>query len=247
MMLSTLLAVEGFLASSKPGVPATSSRHAVATMSDADDLVWTPSSRGEPGKTPRDLAYGPLSNYCASLEGVERRTTRTCQAGPVKFGSEHPIVRQTMATTLTSDVQGTIDQVIRCADEGFDLVRITVVGMKDAKACHEIRKGLDERGYSIPLCADMHFQPKVALKVAEAVEKIRVNPGNFADGRKTFEEVLYETDEEYFAERAYIEETFKPLVLKCKEENRMIRIGTHTAPPTAPQPLAHDSPHEVGR
>ena len=71
MMLSTLLSVEGFLASSKPGVPATSSRHAVATMS--DDLVWTPSSRGEPGKTPRDLAFGPLSNYCASLEGVERR------------------------------------------------------------------------------------------------------------------------------------------------------------------------------
>ena len=245
MMLSTLLSVEGFLASSKLGVPATSSRHAVATMS--DDLVWTPSCRGEPGKTPRDLAYGPLSNYCASLEGVERRTTRTCQAGPVKFGSEHPIVRQTMATTLTSDVQGTIDQVIRCADEGFDLVRITVVGMKDAKACHEIRKGLDERGYSIPLCADMHFQPKVALKVAEAVEKIRVNPGNFADGRKTFEEVLYETDEEYFSERAYIEETFKPLVLKCKEENRMIRIGTHTAAPTAPQPLAHHSPQEVGR
>merc|ERR1719389_553326 len=224
-MLSTLLSVEGFLASSKPGVPATSSRHAVATMS--DDLVWTPSSRGEPGKTPRDLAYGPLSNYCASLEGVERRTTRTCQAGPVKFGSEHPIVRQTMATTLTSDVEATVDQVIRCADEGFDLVRITVVGMKDAKACAEIRKGLDARGYSIPLCADMHFQPKVALKVAEAVEKIRVNPGNFADGRKTFEEVLYETDEEYFAERNYIAETFTPLVLKCKEENRMIRIGTN--------------------
>ena len=187
------------------------------------------------------------SNLNCKDKIVERRKTRTCQAGPVKFGSEHPIVRQTMATTLTSDVQGTIDQVIRCADEGFDLVRITVVGMKDAKACHEIRKGLDERGYSIPLCADMHFQPKVALKVAEAVEKIRVNPGNFADGRKTFEEVLYETDEEYFAERAYIEETFKPLVLKCKEENRMIRIGTHTAPPTAPQPLPHHSPQEVGR
>ena len=224
MMLSALLSVEGFLASSKLGVPASSSRHAVATMS---DLVWTPSSRGEPGKTPRDLAFGQLTQYCKSLNGVERRKTRTCQAGPVKFGSEHPIVRQTMATTLTSDVQATVDQTIRCADEGFDLVRVTVVGMKDAKACVEIRKELDARGYSIPLCADMHFQPKVALLVADAVEKIRVNPGNFADGRKSFEEVLYETDEEYFAERAYIEETFTPLVLKCKELNRMIRIGTH--------------------
>ena len=224
MLLSALLSVEGFSASSKLGVPATSSRHAVATMS---DLVWTPSSRGEPGKTPRDLAFGQLTQYCKSLNGVERRKTRTCQAGPVKFGSEHPIVRQTMATTLTSDVQATVDQTIRCADEGFDLVRVTVVGMKDAKACVEIRKELDARGYSIPLCADMHFQPKVALVVADAVEKIRVNPGNFADGRKSFEEVLYETDEEYFAERAYIEETFTPLVLKCKELNRMIRIGTN--------------------
>ena len=132
-----------------------------------------------------------------------------------------------MATTLTADVQGTVEQVIRCADEGFDMVRVTVVGMKDAMACLDIRKELDAKGYSIPLCADMHFQPKVALKVADAVEKIRVNPGNFADGRKTFEEVLYETDEEYFAERDYIEETFKPLVLKCKELNRMMRIGTN--------------------
>ena len=65
-----------------------------------------------------------------------------------------------------------------------DLVRITVVGMKEALACHEIREGLFQKGYDIPLCADMHFQPKVAIKTAEAVEKIRINPGNFADGRK---------------------------------------------------------------
>merc|ERR1719336_2153849 len=132
-----------------------------------------------------------------------------------------------MATTLTSDVEATVEQVIKCADEGFDLVRVTVVGMKDAKACVEIRAALDARGYSIPLCADMHFQPKVALVVADAVEKIRVNPGNFADGRKTFDELVYETDEQYYEERDYIEETFKPLVLKCKELNRCMRIGTN--------------------
>jgi 4-hydroxy-3-methylbut-2-en-1-yl diphosphate synthase IspG/GcpE len=119
---------------------------------------------------------------------VTRRTTRTVECGPVKFGSEHPLVRQTMATTLTSDVEGTIEQVIACADEGFDLVRVTVVGMKDAKACMKIREGLDARGYNTPLCADMHFAPKVALAVADAVEKVRINPGNFVDGRKTFDE-----------------------------------------------------------
>ena len=97
-MLSTLFSVEGLLANAKLGVPATSSRHAVTVMS---DLAWSPSSRGEAGKTARDEAFGPLQQYCANLNGVERRTTRTCEAGPVKFGSEHPIVRQTMATTLT--------------------------------------------------------------------------------------------------------------------------------------------------
>jgi len=192
-----------------------------------DNVDWTPSARGEEGKTPRDLAYGPLKGYCTDLYEVKRRPTRTVECGPIKFGSEHPLVRQTMATTLTSDVEGTIEQVIKCADEGFDLVRVTVVGMKDAKACMEIRKGLDARGYDIPLCADMHFAPKVALAVADAVEKIRINPGNFVDGRKTFENVVYETDEDYFKERAYFVEALTPLVEKCKKLNRCMRIGTN--------------------
>ena len=192
-----------------------------------DAVAWTPSARGEPGKTPRDLAFGPLKDYCSDLYEVERRTTRTVECGPIKFGSEHPLVRQTMATTLTSDVDASIEQIIACADEGFDLVRLTVVGMKDAKACKAIREGLDARGYSIPLCADMHFAPKVALAVADAVEKIRINPGNFVDGRKTFETTVYETDEDYFKERAFFVEALTPLVQKCKELNRCMRIGTN--------------------
>jgi len=86
---------------------------------------------------------------------------------------------------------------------------------------------LDERGYDIPLCADMHFAPKVALATAENIEKIRINPGNFVDGRKTFEELVYETDEDYFRERAYFVEALTPLVHKCKELNRAMRIGTN--------------------
>jgi hypothetical protein len=193
----------------------------------ADSVAWSPSARGEPGKTPRDLAFGPLKDYCTDLSQVFRRKTRTVECGPVKFGSEHRMVRQTMATTLTSDVEGSIEQIIRCADEGFDLVRVTVVGMKDAKACLKIREGLDARGYDIPLCADMHFAPKVALAVADAVEKVRINPGNFVDGRKTFENLVYETDEEYFRERAFFVEALTPLVEKCKKLNRAMRIGTN--------------------
>ena len=132
-----------------------------------------------------------------------------------------------MATTNTADVDATIEQVMRCADEGFDLVRITVQGRREADAAAKIREGLFKKGYDIPLCADMHFQPKVALMVADAVEKIRINPGNFADGRKDFEEKIYETEEDYIKEREYLTSAMLPLVQKCKELNRCMRIGTN--------------------
>ena len=132
-----------------------------------------------------------------------------------------------MATTNTADVDATIEQVMRCADKGFDLVRVTVQGKREANACAKIREGLFKKGYDIPLCADMHFQPVVALMVADAVEKIRINPGNFADGRKDFEEKIYETEEDYFSERGYLVEALGPLVEKCKDLNRCMRIGTN--------------------
>lgn len=132
-----------------------------------------------------------------------------------------------MATTNTADVEATIDQVIRCADEGFDLVRITVQGKREANACLKIREGLFKKGYDIPLCADMHFQPLVALMVADAVEKIRINPGNFVDGRKSFADKVYETDTEYYKEREYLVEAMESLVQKCKSLDRCMRIGTN--------------------
>mmetsp|Transcript_18289 Transcript_18289/g.41775 ORF Transcript_18289/g.41775 Transcript_18289/m.41775 type:complete len:154 (-) Transcript_18289:1966-2427(-) len=103
----------------------------------ADDILWTPSWKSGG----RDEKYGDLGQYCEDLSKVIRRKTRTVECGPVKFGSEHPIVRQTMATTDTSDVKGTMEQVMRCADKGFDLVRITVQGKREANAAAQIREG----------------------------------------------------------------------------------------------------------
>jgi len=191
--------------------------------STAEDIIWTPSIKSGD----RDSQLGPLDKYCEDLRYVTRRKTRTVNCGPINFGSEHPIVRQTMATTNTADVEQTIEQVMRCADKGFDLVRITVQGRREANAAKAIREGLFKKGYDIPLCADMHFQPKVAIMVAEAVEKIRINPGNFADGTKDFEEYVYENEAEYVKERGYLTEAMIPLVEKCKELNRCMRIGTN--------------------
>eukprot|EP00562_Extubocellulus_spinifer_P015297 CAMPEP_0178578260 /NCGR_PEP_ID=MMETSP0697-20121206/21447_1 /TAXON_ID=265572 /ORGANISM="Extubocellulus spinifer, Strain CCMP396" /LENGTH=761 /DNA_ID=CAMNT_0020213615 /DNA_START=13 /DNA_END=2298 /DNA_ORIENTATION=+ len=213
---------------SRRATPSSSSSSSSLHMSTAyptaaSDILWTPSIKSGD----RDDQLGPLGQYCEDLYRVTRRKTRTVECGPVKFGSDHPIVRQTMSTTPTADVDATIEQIMRCADKGFDLVRITVQGKREANAAAKIRDGLFKKGYDIPLCADMHFQPVVAQLVADAVEKIRINPGNFADGRKDFEEKVYESEDDYVLEREYLVEAMLPLVEKCKSLNRCMRIGTN--------------------
>jgi len=165
--------------------------------------------------------------YCESVYQTNRRPTSTVTCGDVKIGSDHPIALQTMTTAMTTEVQESIDQVMRCADAGADLVRLTVQGQREADACQKIKDGLLKKGYKTPLVADIHFAPKIAMQVAECFDKIRVNPGNFADGRKKFEDIVYDTPEAYQAELDFIEETFTPLVLKCKENNVAMRIGTN--------------------
>jgi len=127
----------------------------------------------------------------------------------------------------TRNVAATVEQVKRCVDAGAELVRITVQGKKEAQACMEIREALFKDRYDVPLVADIHFQPQVAMMVAEAFEKIRINPGNFADGRKTFDEINYDDPAQFQAEKDDIAEAFLPLVQKCKALGRAMRIGTN--------------------
>lgn len=168
----------------------------------------------------------PRQKYCESINKTIRRKTQTVMVGNVALGSEHPIRIQTMTTTDTKDVAGTVEQVMRIADKGADIVRITVQGKKEADACFEIKNTLVQKNYNIPLVADIHFAPSVALRVAECFDKIRVNPGNFADRRAQFEQLEY-TEEDYQKELEHIEEVFTPLVEKCKKYGRAMRIGTN--------------------
>ncbi|KDD71821.1 GcpE, partial [Helicosporidium sp. ATCC 50920] len=124
-------------------------------------------------------------------------------------------------------VEATVAQVKRCADAGAELVRITVQGKKEAAACMKIRERLFQDNYDTPLVADIHFQPGVAMAVADAFEKIRINPGNFLDGRKTFEVIDYDDPAQFAAEREEIARGFAPLVEKLKRLNRALRIGTN--------------------
>ncbi|KAM3226735.1 hypothetical protein ACQJBY_059014 [Aegilops geniculata] len=164
--------------------------------------------------------------YCESIHQTRRRKTRTVMVGNVALGSDHPIRIQTMTTSDTKDVAKTVEEVMRIADKGADFVRITVQGKKEADACFEIKNTLVQKNYNIPLVADIHFAPPIALRVAECFDKIRVNPGNFADRRAQFEKLEY-TEDDYEKELEHIEKVFSPLVEKCKKYGRAMRIGTN--------------------
>lgn len=163
--------------------------------------------------------------YCESLFQHKRFTSRPVQIGSVGFGGENPIRHQSMTTTDTMDTEGTVEQSIRMIDAGCELVRITAPSKRDAENLGPIKDELRARGYDTPLVADIHFTPNAAEIAAGIVEKVRVNPGNYAD-KKKFEEIDY-TDESYAAELERIRKRFEPLVLLCKENGTAMRIGTN--------------------
>lgn len=164
--------------------------------------------------------------YCSSTAQTKRFKTREVLVGHVGVGGNNPIRIQSMTTSSTRDVEATVEQAIRLADAGCEIVRVTVQGMKEADACEAIKNSLVQRGYNIPLVADIHFFPPAAMRVVDFVEKVRINPGNFVDKRATFKTIEYD-DASYAAELERIEEKFTPLVEKCKRLKRAMRIGTN--------------------
>lgn len=167
-----------------------------------------------------------MIKYCESIYQTKRWKTREVMVGNVGVGGNNPVRIQSMTTSNTRDVQATIDQIIRLADAGCEIARVTVQGMKEADACENIKNGLLQRGYTIPIVADIHFFPPAAMRVVDFVDKVRVNPGNFVDKRASFKTIEYD-DESYAKEIERIEEKFTPLVEKCKRLNRSMRIGTN--------------------
>ncbi|MBF5059938.1 (E)-4-hydroxy-3-methylbut-2-enyl-diphosphate synthase [Candidatus Neptunochlamydia vexilliferae] len=167
-----------------------------------------------------------MKKYSESVYKTKRWKTRKVMVGNMGVGGDNPIRIQSMTTSSTRDVEATVDQIIRLADMGCEIARVTVQGKKEAEACEAIKNTLVQKGYTIPLVADIHFYPPAAMLVAEYVDKVRVNPGNFVDKRATFKTIEYD-DATYAAEIEKIFETFGPLVEKCKKLGRAIRIGTN--------------------
>jgi (E)-4-hydroxy-3-methylbut-2-enyl-diphosphate synthase len=171
------------------------------------------------------MTTAELLRYCASPYARRRRQTRVVMVGDVAVGGDNPIRVQSMTTTRTLDTEATVAEAIRLVEVGCEIVRITAPTVNDARNLGRIRAELRRRGVVVPLVADIHFSPAAALEAALHVEKVRINPGNYADS-KTFAVKEY-SDEEYQAELARIEERFRPVVLRCKQLGRALRIGTN--------------------
>lgn len=169
----------------------------------------------------QELAGG----YCNSLTQYSRFLTREVKIGDIPMGGLNPIRIQSMTTTDTMDTIGTVEQTIRMVESGCEYVRVTAPSMKEAENLALIKKELRYRGYNVPLVADIHFTPNAAEAAARIVEKVRINPGNYAD-KKRFENIEY-TDAAYEAELARIYKKFSPLVNICKEYGTAMRIGTN--------------------
>jgi (E)-4-hydroxy-3-methylbut-2-enyl-diphosphate synthase len=167
----------------------------------------------------------PVLPYCADPYMYKRRKTREVMVGNVGVGGNNPIRIQSMTTTLTKDVDATFAQTLRLIEAGCEIVRITTPTTADAKALGEVKRRLRAMGLETPLVADIHFSPNAAMEAALWADKVRVNPGNYADA-KLFK-VLEYSDAEYEDELVRIEEKFAPLVLRCKERGVAMRIGTN--------------------
>ena len=166
-----------------------------------------------------------MTYYAKSLTNYERRLTRVVNIGEVPIGGSFPIRVQSMTTIDTMDTKGSVDQCIRMIESGCDYVRITAPSIKEAKNLAEIKNSLRAKGFKTPLIADIHFTPNAAELAARIVEKVRINPGNYAD-KKKFSVIDY-TESTYQAELDRIRAKFSPLVSICKEYGTAMRIGTN--------------------
>ena len=161
-----------------------------------------------------------------SYFNYKRRTTNNVPIGNVTLGSEHPVLVQTMTNTDTLDTDASVAQCETIIKAGGELVRLTAQGVKHAENLKNIHQALRDKGYNVPLSADIHFNPRAAIAAARYVEKVRINPGNFATISSASDADEY-TDEEYAEGLKKIEERFVPFLDICREHGTAVRIGVN--------------------
>jgi (E)-4-hydroxy-3-methylbut-2-enyl-diphosphate synthase len=159
------------------------------------------------------------------MYNYQRRKSIEIQIGNLKLGGDNPVRVQSMANTDTNNIEASVNQAIRIIEAGGELVRFTTQGVREAKSLGLIHDELRRRGYTTPLVADVHFNPAVAEEVAQYVEKVRINPGNFVKSVKKDNSDY--TDEEFEQEKFLLKEKFVHLLNVCKKHDTAIRIGVN--------------------
>ena len=167
-----------------------------------------------------------MTTRCAQTGAVVRRRSHAVRVGDVVIGGDNPIRVQSMCTTSTTDTEGSVAQVLRIAEAGGELVRLTTQGTREAENMRLISDGVRRAGCRVPLVADVHFNPNVADVAALWCEKVRINPGNYVDAARRFKHLEY-TDAEYAAELQRIEERLLPFLQICREHGTALRIGVN--------------------
>ena len=155
-----------------------------------------------------------------------RRRTTIVHVGNTPLGGSYPIRLQSMTTTATTDIEGSVEQCLAIIRAGADYVRLTTQGTREANCLRDIRQAIHQQGYFTPLIADVHFNPAVADVAATIVEGVRINPGNYVDAARTFRHIDY-TDEEYATEVQRISDRLVPLINICRANHTALRIGVN--------------------
>lgn len=161
-----------------------------------------------------------------SRYNYHRRKTLTATVRNLKMGSEYPVAVQSMTNTDTNDVEASASQVKRIHEAGAPLVRLTTQGEREASAMADIRKAVEQMGIDVALSADVHFNPKAALRAATTSDKVRINPGNFVDVPRTFRRLEF-TEEEYSLEKEKIEKALLPFIELCRKHTTAVRLGVN--------------------
>lgn len=172
-----------------------------------------------------DSNIKPIGGKTVSY-GFPRRNTIEVFAGGVGIGGENPVRLQSMTNTDTLDVEASVAQILRIADAGGEIVRLTTQGVREASAMEEIRRRVRDAGCAVPLVADVHFNPQAAFTAATTCDKVRINPGNFVDAARTFRKLEF-TDEEYAGEIERIRRTFIPFLELCRQNSTCVRLGVN--------------------
>jgi (E)-4-hydroxy-3-methylbut-2-enyl-diphosphate synthase len=169
----------------------------------------------------------PTAPDLSLISTIPRRKTRPVRIGDITIGGGFPVVVQSMINEDTLDINASVDAIRRLHTIGCEIVRVTVPSLAHAKAVAQIKQKLAETYQVVPLVADVHHNAmKIALEVANHVDKVRINPGLYVFEKPNDQRTQY-TQAEFDEIGEKIHETLEPLIVSLRDQGKAMRIGVN--------------------